>query len=118
MCAECRAIKRVRQVPEQDHSVSFLAIMLSASHSPESCCSATGRSLHALRKVGERLSVDRINPERGYVPGNVQLIAMCLNEEKRTYRRVPQAAVNALLRKLERVTDDDLTSISAAAQTM
>jgi hypothetical protein len=43
---------------------------------------------------------------------------MSLNEEKQAYRRVPQKAVNALLRKLEGVTNDALTPESAAAQTL
>lgn len=117
MCAECRAHKRVKQVPDQRHNLPFLISMLAACYDPASCCSATGRSLHSLRKIGERLSLDRINPRRGYVPGNVQLLVMSLNEEKKVNRRVPQSSVNALLKRLESVSHDNLTPSSAAAQT-
>jgi hypothetical protein len=60
--------------------------------------------------------VDRINPRRGYLPGNVQLLTMSLNTEKKEQRRVPYKAINALLRKLEGVTDDVLSSPEGAAQ--
>jgi hypothetical protein len=41
---------------------------------------------------------------------------MSLNTEKSAQRRVPYKAINALLRKLERVTDDVLSSPEGAAQ--
>lgn len=90
--------------------------MLAACYDPASCCSATGRSLLALRKIGEKLSVDRINPQRGYVPGNVQLLAMSLNEEKNNQRRAPRRKVNELLRRLQHVTEDILSSRKGAVQ--
>lgn len=51
------------------------------------------------------------------MPGNVQLLVMSLNEEKKVNRRVPQSSVNALLKRLESVSHDNLTPSSAAAQT-
>lgn len=116
MCVWCRAGKIARREKDQEHDVAFLAIMVKACHDPAACCSGTGRSLLALRKIGEKLSVDRINPRRGYVPGNVQLLASKLNEEKRTNRRVPRKALDSLLRKLEGVTEDVLSSEEGAAQ--
>jgi hypothetical protein len=90
--------------------------MLAACYDPRSCCSITGRSLLALRKVGEKLSVDRINPRRGYVPGNVQLIALSLNIEKAEQRRAPVRAIDLLLRKLQHVTEDVLSTEMGAAE--
>lgn len=90
--------------------------MIAACHQPESCCSATGRSLHTLRKIGEKLTIDRINPRRGYVPGNVQLLAGTLNDDKKHHRRAPQRAVQALLRRLEGVTTDRLSPGTGAYQ--
>lgn len=72
--------------------------------------------MHTLRKIGESLTVDRINPARGYVPGNVQLLAKSLNEEKKHTRRAPQRAVEKLLRKLESVTNDRLSDRNGAFQ--
>jgi hypothetical protein len=115
MCPTCRAQKRVRQ-ERGPHDVEFLAKMLAACHMAESCCSLCGRSLHTLRKIGESLTVDRINPARGYVPGNVQLLAKSLNEEKKHTRRAPQRAVEALLRRLDGVTDDILSDRTGAYQ--
>ena len=116
LCAACRSRKIIRREHRQTHNASFLELMLRACYDPASCCSSTGRSLLALRKVGERLSVDRINPNRGYVPGNVQLLAMSLNAEKNSQRQVPRRALDALLRKLEHVTEDILSSPEGAAQ--
>lgn len=73
-----------------------------------------GGALLALRKIGERLTVDRINPRRGYVPGNVQLLAESINEEKNTHRRAPQRAINSLLRRLQHVTEDRLSNREGA----
>jgi hypothetical protein len=80
-----------------------------ATHSLTARCDILGRSLFALRKVGERLSIDRIDPGRGYVAGNMRLIAMSLNTAKGTNKEVPQWAINKLLRKLERTVNDKLS---------
>jgi len=111
-----QAIKIMKREPDQTHDRDFLAKMLLACHNPASCCSATGRSLHALRKIGDKLSVDRINPRRGYVPGNVQLLALSINEEKQVHRRPPQSAINSVLRRLLHVTDDRLSPPTGMAQ--
>lgn len=116
MCAGCRAHKAVKRKSNLEHDVPYLARMFEACYDARSCCSATGRSLLALRKVGEVLSVDCINSRRGYVPGNVQLIALSLNTAKQHERRVPQHALNALLRKLEHVAEDRLSFETGAVQ--
>lgn len=66
-------------------------------------CEITGLSKHQLRKMGEQLSVDRINSFLGYVPGNCQIIAESLNQAKGRASNVPQSAINRLLRRAARV---------------
>ena len=77
--------------------------MMGMRHIPEMQCEITGLSKHQLRKMGERLSVDRINPFKGYVPGNCQVIAESLNIAKGRAKHVPQSAINRLLRRAARV---------------
>ena len=117
-CSICRARKIVKREHQQEHDIWFLAKMVEACHNPASCCSATGRSLLALRKIGDKLSVDRINSCRGYVPGNVQLLSMVINNDKKESRRPPQQSINNVLRRLEGVTDDILSPPTGAAQSI
>jgi hypothetical protein len=72
-------------------------------HIPEMQCEITGLSKHLLKKIGERLSVDRISSFKGYVPGNCQIIAESLNKAKGRADHVPQSAINRLLRRASRV---------------
>lgn len=72
-------------------------------HIPEMQCEITGLSKHQLKKIGERLSVDRISSFLGYVPGNCQIIAESLNKAKGRSDHVPQSAINRLLRRASRV---------------
>lgn len=109
-----RKIVKRPEVRGMEHDPAFLEKMLGACHDPASCCSATGRSLLALHKIGECLSLDRINPRRGYVAGNVQLLALSLNTEKAGRQIAPQRAVNAMLKKLQHVTEDRLSAQSGA----
>lgn len=71
-------------------------------HIPEMQCEITGFSKHLLKKIGERLSVDRIDPFLGYVPGNCQIIAESLNKAKGRADNVPQSAINRLRRRASR----------------
>jgi hypothetical protein len=77
--------------------------MMALRHIPEMQCEATGLSKHSLKKIGERLSVDRINPFLGYVPGNCQVIAESLNKAKGRADHVPLYAINRLRRRASRV---------------
>jgi hypothetical protein len=90
--------------------------MIHLSKDPHSVCAVTGRSLFALRKVGEKLSIDRIDPQKGYIDGNMQLLTMSLNSAKGMGDHVPQVAINRLLRKLTRVVDDNFSNNSGAIQ--
>jgi hypothetical protein len=85
-----------------------------ARYQPESCCVITGRSLLCLRKVGEKLSIDRIDSTMGYVPGNTQLMAESLNRAKGRQDSVPRYALNRLLRRLARVVEDKLSNSEGA----
>jgi hypothetical protein len=71
-----------------------------------SVCAVLGFSLLTLHKVGEELHVDRIDAHLGYVEGNMQLLCGSLNIAKGAESKVPRRAINRVLRKLERVTED------------
>jgi hypothetical protein len=90
--------------------------MLRLTKDLTACCCITGRSLLALQKVGDKLSVDRINPRRGYVKGNMQLMALSLNRAKAAQMTVPKTATNQLLRKLSHVTEDCFSTHTGAIQ--
>lgn len=70
---------------------------------PDSVCSATGLSLHTLKKLGVRLSVDRIDNSRGYVKGNCVLLAEPLNQAKGQGTYIPQASIDRLLYRAAKV---------------
>lgn len=73
--------------------------MLKRRHDPDTRCAITGLSRHQLRKIGEKLSVDRINPYLGYVRGNCQIIALSLNTAKGRSQYAPGSAIRWLLRR-------------------
>jgi len=87
------------------HEHAAFSRMLYLSRMPMSCCAVTGRTLFTLRKVGDQLSVDRIDSTLGYVAGNMRLLALSLNVAKGAGDRVPQEAINKLLWRLDRVKD-------------
>jgi hypothetical protein len=79
-----------------------------------SICAVTGRSLLSLMKCGQRLTVDRLDSTKGYVEGNMQLIAGDLNSSKGIRDEVPQHAIHILLSKLNRVKDDRFSIVPGA----
>ena len=101
-------------MPEKFHDIPHLAALTEARYRPESTCSVTGRSLLALRKIGEKLTIDRIDSALGYVPGNTQLMAGTLNSAKGCRAAVPRRAINRLLHRLSRVIEDKLGSKDGA----
>jgi len=113
-CGRCLAYLTERSHPHLEHDLEAHAKMLELSRRSESLCTVTGRSGLSLMKVGEKLSVDRIDSSLGYVEGNMQLMALSLNSAKGAGPRVPQSAVHMLLRKLERVKDDCLSLVPGA----
>lgn len=102
----CAAYRREQSEGHQLHSTEAHAQMLILSHDPTSKCKVTGASLFALWKVGDKLSVDRIDPTLGYVEGNMQLMALSLNIAKGTKAKVPFQDTAKLLRKLRTVVHD------------
>ena len=105
-------------MPHLMHDLQHLTHMIQMTHDPAACDSVTGRSLHTLRKVGERLSVDRLDASLGYIPGNTQLLAMSLNTAKGSNAAVPAWATLSLLRKLRRTVDDKLSSTNGVTAGM
>jgi hypothetical protein len=87
--------------------------MVALSHAETSRCATTGRSLLGLRKIGQKLTVDRIDSSLGYVEGNMQLLAEDLNSAKGNRFEVPQRAINWLLDRLERTVYDRLSTSGA-----
>lgn len=95
------------------HDTRFHAKMIEMANKPWTTCCSTGYSLLALRKVGESLSVDRIDSSKGYVPGNIQIMALSLNKGKGEGQMVPRAVMNVLLRKLQKVKHDRFSKAQA-----
>ncbi len=86
--------------------MQHLAGLYEAAKNDRSLCAVLMRPLHTLRKVGETLSVDRIDPALGYTKANTRLLASTLNEAKGDNPTIPQRAINKLLRKLSAVCSD------------
>ena len=101
-CSWCLAEDRERRLPGVSHHRYEHARMLVRSWRAGSRCAASGLTAAELAGVGERLVVDRINPFRGYVRGNVQLLAARLNNLKGRGPAVPSWAVAELRERLER----------------
>lgn len=70
----------------------------------------TGISLVGLMKIGSSLTVDRIDPSKGYTFGNMRLIAAELNSAKGNQKEVPKRAIRRLLERWERVRWDELSA--------
>lgn len=112
VCYTCTAVKAEARHPEMVHDTKEHVRMLKARHKPYSRCQASGISAFSLAKMGEILTVDRINPHRGYVRGNMQLLARYLNSAKGVQHKVPRAAVKRLRRRMVRFAHDKLSSSS------
>lgn len=106
----------MRKLPHQQHDVALYTSYIARAHDPAERCEVTKRSLLQLRKIGERLTVDRINPKLGYVAGNMQLLTEVLNEAKGAHEKVPQRAINHLLKKLWKCREDQLSGRDNAAE--
>lgn len=81
-CSRCLALDIERKHPDKRHDTMHHARLLELTRRPLARCEASGLTLEQLAKVGYVLQVDRINPARGYVPGNCQVIACWLNRLK------------------------------------
>jgi len=110
VCFRCTAKKAEQRHPDMAHDTHEHVRMLQGRHKKNARCQASGISLLTLEKMGEVLTVDRINPFKGYVRGNMQLLARYLNSAKGVQRKVPKAAVKRLRRKMVRYSHDKLSA--------
>jgi len=87
LCAWCLAYDLEKRIRDYSHDRAEHAWMLILSHLPESCCAVSGLTRDELARIGDRLTVDRIDNDRGYTRGNMQLLAGSLNREKWMFDR-------------------------------
>lgn len=98
-CAFCLAAALERPLrPQYRHERAEHAWMLILSHAPESRCAASGLTAADLAAIGDQLTVDRIDSDRGYVRGNMQLLSRRLNRMKSRDRHVQPWEIKRLLR--------------------
>lgn len=104
-CAYCHAYKREQALPTLIHNTEYHAKCCADRWNPTAVCCITKQPAKRLWQIGERLSVDRIDPTLGYVVGNCQLMAQSLNSAKGVGSRVPAKAIARLMHKLTRVPE-------------
>jgi hypothetical protein len=104
-CGRCLAARREAKLPHLKHDLKHHAMMMVMAKQPTSRCAVMGKSLLTLTKIGETLTVDRIDSSRGYMPDNVRLLSSSLNSAKRDYARIPTQSIKRLERKLQRVVE-------------
>lgn len=109
VCGYCFASIREAVYPEYTHDTKLHGEYLTASRKMETCCEITGRSLLTLKKIGDKLSVDRIDSFKGYEENNMRIISLKLNIAKGARKEVPSDAIGKVLYFLERVTEDKLS---------
>lgn len=100
-CAWCRAKDRERKpwVRHMRHETGEHALVIETAHGEHARCALSGASAGELAAIGERLEVDRIDSRRGYVRGNMQVIAARLNRAKQTHGDdLPRHVVDDLVR--------------------
>lgn len=112
LCGRCRARDRANRPGSGPVDVDLLADFYQRSFDPQSRCEVTGLALHDLKKLGDQLSVDRIDPTLGYTGGNMRLISLKLNMAKGIRPSVPPYAVKRLLRRLTRIRVSKLSHVS------
>jgi hypothetical protein len=102
LCSWCRAELKEGRRRWMQHDTAEHAWMIALCYELTSECAASGLTLAQLRCIGEKLTVDRIDSRQGYVGGNMQLLALRLNNGKGDRAEVPVSALNALHRKYGR----------------
>lgn len=91
--------------------VDLLADLYQRSYDPRERCSVTGLALHDLKKLRDKLSVDRIDPTKGYIGGNMRLISLKLNIAKGIRTSIPPAIIRRYLRRLDRIRVSRLSNV-------
>jgi hypothetical protein len=79
-----RSFRRERQIEKADITMNYI---LGVYDSQNGLCALTGRKLSLGALVNaeyepDLLSIDRINPKRGYIKGNIQLTTLQANKTK------------------------------------
>lgn len=115
-CGWCLAYDLEKARPGMEHDRAEHALMLSRSHRETSRCAASGLTSSELRSIGSRLTVDRIDNDRGYVRGNMQLLAWRLNWAKGQGSRIPDWEVDRLLRMHRGENMGDFGGVRAGAR--
>jgi hypothetical protein len=115
-CTQCHVNRRQAQIPLLEHDYEAHLAMVKLSQDAHSQCAILGRSALSLWKVGELLSVDRIDPNLGYVSGNMRLITMSLNRSKGIKSYPAQHAINLVLNKLDRTCENRLDEVPGATR--
>lgn len=113
-CARCAAYRAEADYPWLTHDIDAHARLIADTHNPTAKCSVLGRSLIALRKVGDRLSIDRIDSHQGYLEGNMRLLSLELNVAKGDTQTIPQRAINRILRRLQGTVHDIYSDVPGA----
>ena len=114
LCAFCVAqLHERKRAPDLLHDTELHAAFIEKSKCMEETCEVSGYSLLALKKIGEELTIDRVDSTRGYCQGNMRLLARSLNQAKSVGLKVPGRALNRLLRRLERLRNDKWTPSTA-----
>lgn len=92
-CARCKALDAERKpwVAHLRHDTDDHAAFIREAHDDLTRCALSGLTLEELRGAGYSLQVDRIDSRRGYVRGNLQVIACRLNRQKQAFGdRLPE----------------------------
>lgn len=106
-CAWCRALDAERKphVAHLRHHTAAHAEAIRLAHAPAAVCALSGLTLAELLDAGLRLDVDRINGARGYVRGNLWVIASRLNRQKQAFEdRLPAWCVDELVKDVRMET--------------
>lgn len=100
-CPICLAEDAEKKHPEKEHDTELHAEYLVRARASRARCEATDLSLDDLVRAGMSLQVDRIDPARGYVDGNMQIVASYLNALKGRERSWPWWAIDEVRSRVE-----------------
>ena len=101
-CAWCLALDLEKSHRGMRHDTAAHAYALAVARMPSTTCEASGYTSADLAAAGLSLQVDRINPRRGYVLGNMQFLTSYLNRMKGRERSFPEWCLDELRERMER----------------
>ena len=117
-CLPCLAVILEARLPGLAHDPALHAGYLALARLEDTRCAVSGYTLDALRScLGNpmELQVDRIDPRRGYVAGNMQVMTSYLNRMK---GRDPEVPAAALIELRERMAWSDDMQTTTTTQTL